>query len=165
MLADSPPLPLIIDDVDHSDSITIQDEEGILLALRHRNRVRCIRLDFPVPKLHRLVMVSEDEFPILEYLFLGPPSRQHMGLKLSESLRAPHLRHLVLWNFAFPVRSPLLMTSMGLVTLSLDLISPSAYSHIPNGSHRCLRFRPSPLPFTPPSPTPMSNGKCCVGRV
>ena len=79
MLADSLPLPLVIDDVDHSDSITVQDDEGILLALRHRNRVRCIRLDLPVPKLYRLVMVSEDEFPILEYLFLGPPSRQHTG--------------------------------------------------------------------------------------
>jgi len=129
MLAHSPPLPLIIDDVDNNDFIAAEDEEGIMLALKHRDRVRRIRLDLPVPNLHKFIMALADEFPILEYLFIAPPIQQDTGLKLPKSLRAPQLRHLVLWNFAFPIGFPLLSTSIDLVTLSLDWISPSAYFH------------------------------------
>jgi len=91
--------------------------------------VRRIRLDLPVSNLHKLIMALEDEFPILEYLFIGPPTKQNTSLKLPKSFRAPHLRHLLLWNFAFPIGSPLLTTSIGLVTLLLDWISPSVSFH------------------------------------
>ena len=40
MLAHSPPLPIIIDHVDQNSHIISRDEEGILLALRHRDSVR-----------------------------------------------------------------------------------------------------------------------------
>ena len=43
MLAHSPPL-LLIDHVDEHDGITSEDEEGILLALQHYDRIRRIRL-------------------------------------------------------------------------------------------------------------------------
>jgi len=128
MLAHSPPLPLIIGHTDDFD-ITTEDEEGIMLALKHRDRVRRIHLDLPVQSLHKLIMELEDEFPILEYLCIGPVIKQNTSLKLPKSFRAPHLRHLELWNFAFPIGSPLLTTFIGLVTLSLDWIVPPAYFH------------------------------------
>ncbi len=55
MLAHSPPLPLIIDYRNEGREVTAQDEEGILLALRRRRRVRRIRLCIPSLSLRRLV--------------------------------------------------------------------------------------------------------------
>ena len=68
MLAHSPPLPLILDYLENRD-LTAEDEDGILLALRRRDRVRRIRLAIPPPNL-RILAVIDGEFPILEYLLL-----------------------------------------------------------------------------------------------
>ncbi|KAH9955479.1 hypothetical protein BC827DRAFT_872668 [Russula dissimulans] len=136
MLEHSPPLPLLIDHVDHSDSITTDDEEGIMLALEHRDRVRRIRLNIPVPNMQKIIMALEDEFPILEFLRIGPPIKLNTSLTFPKPLRAPHLRHLILTNFALPIGSPLLTTAAGLVTLSLSWISPSVYFHPNDLVHR-----------------------------
>ena len=58
MLAHSPPLPIIIDHLFVAANITAAGEykEGVLLGLKHRDRVRCIRLRAFVPSLARLVV-------------------------------------------------------------------------------------------------------------
>jgi hypothetical protein len=127
MLAHSPRIPLIIDYIDKGHVVTAEDEEGIVLALQQRDRVRRIRLELPIPKLRRPIMAMDDEFPMLEYLFVGPPTKHNMGLVLPEAFRAPHLRHFILTNFAFSIGSPLLTTATLLVTLVLQDIHPSAY--------------------------------------
>src|SRR5713101_7503145 len=70
MLAHSPPLPLTVD-YGSEDDITAEDEEGILLALEQRHRVRHLRLGFPVQNLQKLIVAIDEEFPILEYLIVG----------------------------------------------------------------------------------------------
>ena len=69
MLAHFPPLPLTIDYGDE-DGITAEDEEGILLALEQRHRVRHLRLVIPVQSLQNLATAIDEEFPVLEYLIL-----------------------------------------------------------------------------------------------
>jgi hypothetical protein len=70
MLAHSPPLPLTID-YGNGGGITAEDEEGILLALEQRHRVRHLRLVIPVQNLQKVAMAINEEFPILEYLICG----------------------------------------------------------------------------------------------
>ena len=133
MLAHSPPLPLIIDHFDKHHDLSAEDEEGINLALQHRYRVRRIRVTKPIPILQKFIHALDGEFPILEYLFimykwyLGPMNERDTNLKLSETFQAPHLRQLVLMNFAVPIESPILATMANLVNLSLISIPPSAY--------------------------------------
>ena len=136
MLAHSPPLPLVIDHhIDKYHDITAEDEEGIVLALQHRDRVRRIRLKKSVPILQRLIDALDSEFPILEFLLIEhqryqwPAVEQNTSLHLPETFRAPHLRHFLLMSFAVQIGSPLLTTMGNLVTLSLNLIPPSAYFH------------------------------------
>lgn len=130
MLENSPPLPLIIDhifkDQDHDSGFTAEDEEGVLLALQHHHRVRRIRLEMPIPILQKLVTAMHDEFPMLEFLCITAPTEQDASLVLPQTLEAPHLRHLLLDNVIFPITSPLLTPTTGLVTLSLAEIRPSA---------------------------------------
>ena len=138
MLGNSPHLshlPLIIDYLDERHDATTE-LEGILFALRHRDRVRRIRLRMSVPNLQKLVVAIDDEFPLLEYLYITPVAQDNTSLTLSGTFQAPHLRHLILENFALPIGSPLLTTAVGLVTLSLNNVPLSSYFHPNDLIHR-----------------------------
>ena len=137
MLTHSPPLPLVID---YLDDITADEEGGIIFALEQRDRVRRIRIQLPIPKLQKFIMITE-EYPILEYLIVGPSSEDNSSvLRIPETLQAPHLRHLSLTNFALPIRSRLLTTAAGLVTLNLIINNnPSTYFQ-PNALLQWLSF-------------------------
>jgi hypothetical protein len=83
-------------------------------------------------------MAINEEYPILECLIIitldRPPS-----LTLPERLQAPHLHHLVLSGFALPIRSRLLTTAVGLVTLVLIMTIPSTYFQ-PNALLQWISF-------------------------
>lgn len=126
ILAHGPPLPLIIDQLHHHD-ITTQDKEDILLALKHRDRIRRIRLQIPVPDLETLIVAMDGEFPMLEYLAIAPPTLHHTNLILPSTFNAPHLRRLMLLDIVFPIASPSLTTPANLVSLSLRWVHPSTF--------------------------------------
>ncbi len=125
MLAHSPPFPLIID---YLGDITAEDEPGILFALEQHDRVRRVRFQLPVPKLQQLITATNEEYPILEHLIMRPLIEDNNPiLILPDTLQAVHLRHLTLTSFALPIRSRLLTTAAGLVTLNLIIRHPSSY--------------------------------------
>ena len=100
MLAHSPPLPLVIDYLVHPLKISAKDEKGIMVALRHRDRVRRICLRMPIQNLQKVLLAIDDEFPMLEYMHLMPFGRYNMDLILPETFQAPHLRDLELRDIA-----------------------------------------------------------------
>ena len=123
MLKRSPPFPLIVDYFYKGHGLCSKDVEEIRFALQHRNRVRRICL----LGLRRLVGLVDNEFPMLEYLLIWycladwddwrrPPDL------LPKTFKALNLRHLVLSPFTFPNVSPLLSTTVFLVTLSLGIV-------------------------------------------
>ena len=142
MLAHSPHLPLDIDYFNVNVEIAAEDEEEAILALKHYNRVRRVRLAMPVTSLQKLIAVMDDEYPILEHLIIAHPYKD-MSLisQIPETLEAPNLRHLVLQGFALPMGSRLLTTAVSLVTLWLYMHHPSTYFH-PNTLLRWLSFMP-----------------------
>jgi len=154
MLAHFPHLPLIID---HNGSLTANDEEGVILALQHRERVRRIRLVMPVSSLQKLITAIDDEFPALEFLYLGPPTKHDSRLILPSTFEAPQLRYLWLNHFASPIGSRLLTTAVGLVRLFLRWIHPSTYPH-PNRLLQPLSLLPQlerlEIAFSSPVPNP-----------
>jgi hypothetical protein len=141
MLAHSPPLPLVIEYYFQGD-FTAEDEEGAILALKQRDRVRRFRLSMPVADLQRLVVAMDEEYPILEFLVIVLPKEDNSAtLTFPGTLQAPHLRHLLLHGFAHPIRSRLLTTALGLVTLDLCMIHPSTYFH-PNALLQWISLMP-----------------------
>ena len=120
MLAHSPPLPLVIDyRLDEDDNITVEDEEGAVLALNQYDRVRRVRFLMPVTSLQKL---------IVEYLIITNLDKEEI-LTIPETLQAPRLSHLALFGLTLPIGFRLLTTAVGLVTLHLFLIHPSTYIH------------------------------------
>ena len=103
MLAHSPLLPHIIDYVhkDPNHGMAVEDEEGILLALRHHHRVSRIRLWIPSSNLRKLVVAMDGEFPKLEYLFIKPLIDDGKTLILPKTFQAPRLRQIALRNVTY----------------------------------------------------------------
>jgi hypothetical protein len=124
MLAHSPLLPLTIF---YDLETTEEDEEDLLLALRRIDRVHYISLDLPSPKLRKIMTTMDEPFLILERLYIWSRTEDDRGLVLPITFQAPHLRHLHLFLAALPIGSPLLTTTVGLVTLTLYDIPPFTY--------------------------------------
>jgi hypothetical protein len=141
MLTHSPPFPLIIDYDVRIHDISEEDEAGMMLALGHRYRAQCIYLSLHVPSLQNVITTMDNEFPALEYLHIGPPTKHHSHLALPPTLETPALRYLFLDHFASLICSPLLSTAISLVELVLDWIHPSTYPH-PNSFLRQLALLP-----------------------
>ena len=155
MLAHSPALPLILDYVDQDREMTLLDEDEILIALGHRDRIRRIRLRLPAPNLQRLTTAMDQKFPMLEYLYMGPPAEHNTSLDFPQHFQAPHLRNLLLNFFALPISTPLLTTAVDVVTLSLNSIPPSAFFHPNDLLQRLSLMRQLEvlgISFQPPAP-------------
>ena len=101
MLAYSPLLPLMMDYGDEDREVTSEDEEGILLALRRRRRVRRIRLWMSALSIRRLVAAMDGEFPMLENLYIKPLTDDDNDLSLPDTFKALHLRHFTLRNISY----------------------------------------------------------------
>ena len=143
MLEHSHSLPLIIDYfLDEDNDFTAEDEEGLILALKRYDRVRRVRLFMPPTNLQKFIAAMDDEYPILEYLIITRPvDDKTTTLIFPETVQAPHLRHLAIRGFAFPIGSRLITTAVDLVTLCLYMIHPSTYFH-PNTLLQWLTFMP-----------------------
>ena len=81
MLANSPPLPLVIECLYEDSDGGTEDKGGLMLALEQR--VRHIRFRVSVQNSQKLFTATKDEFPILEYLILVSSDRS-VALRLPE---------------------------------------------------------------------------------
>ena len=144
MLTHYPPLPLVIEytDSENFPGITVEDEEGLILALKRRDRVRRVRLHMPITTLQKFIVAIENEYPILEYLIIWCWIEGNtMLVMFPETFHAPHIRHLALLGLTIPIGSRLLTTAARLVTLFLVMTHQSMYFH-PNTLLYWLSFMP-----------------------
>ncbi|KAI0252421.1 hypothetical protein BJV78DRAFT_354994 [Lactifluus subvellereus] len=122
MLTYSPPLPLAIE---YYRNLTVEDQEGILHALQHCDRVRHIALIMSTFDLRRLITAMDKQFSTLERLYIQ--AKDDSGsLTFPETFQAPHLRYLALWGAVPAIGFPF-TTAMNLVTLALYNIPSTAY--------------------------------------
>ena len=65
--------------------ITAEDERGIILALKQRDRVHRVRFQLPVSSLQKVIVPVDEEYLILEYLVIGPPIWDHLTISRNTS--------------------------------------------------------------------------------
>jgi hypothetical protein len=104
-----------------------QDELGIYHALRFHGRVRHIDLNLPASILHKVLVLIDGHFPILEHLSLSCAAKNSITLTLPKAFLAPNLRHLTLPGIGTPRRLRVLTSTVSLVTLVLGEIETSSY--------------------------------------
>jgi hypothetical protein len=107
--------------------ITEQDVLGIYHALRLHDRVRHICLYLPSSILHKVLVLLDENFPILENLSLSSRAEDSIPLTLPKAFLAPILRHLALPSISPPRRLRVLTSTVSLVTLKLRNIQTSSY--------------------------------------
>ena len=103
MLVHSPHLPLVIDyRIKYHNGVTVEDEEGAILALKQYDRVRRVRFAMSITRLQKLIVAMDDEHSILEHLIITNVDAEEESsiLIIPETLQAPHLRHLSLLGSA-----------------------------------------------------------------
>lgn len=119
-----PPLPVVIEQL--SDST--RDEDNILAALKHNDRIRKITFWDVSTVQEKVLAVMQEPFPALKYLDLRssdgtPPITPNPILGGS----APHLRVLTLDSISIQGLPKLLMSATDLVVLNLYSIPHSSY--------------------------------------
>ena len=128
-----PPLPLVVDyredGTRRSKLVTIsrEDELGIYLALRMRDRIRRIVLQLPPLILHKSLTLMDESFPTLEHLSLSFTFGEITALTLPKTFLAPNLRHLTLHGIGLPKRLRFLSSVVSLVSLELTNIGAFGY--------------------------------------
>ena len=100
--------------------ISPEDKQEIILMLKHRSRVRRIRLHAPYSGT--LFRALDGEFPILECLYLKIPNARPVNWEPPRTFRTPCLQQLVLDNIICPLQPLLFAPAVGIVTLSLTEI-------------------------------------------
>ena len=129
-----PLLPLFVRyHYSHHSAPTVleQDELGIFHVLRLHRRIRHIELSLPPSILHKVLVLMEEYFPILEHLSLSRSSSADNGhclpLTLPKAFLAPNLHHLTLFGIGHPKRLRLLNSTASLVKLTLGGIQTSYF--------------------------------------
>ena len=101
-----PPLPLFVDYSHRRDGIdlTVQDELGIYHALQLHDRLRHIDLVLPSSIFHKVLVLMDGHFPILERLTLSLSDQSGIPLTLPKAFLAPNLRRLALLHIGLGKR-------------------------------------------------------------
>ena len=128
LLANSPPLPLIILWGKPAPLNTKDGIENICVALQHRDRVCRITLHISHLFVRKMFSFLEGTFPALKTLELYGPSSESVRTRLPSTFEAPNLRHFHLSDFTLAYQ-PLPPTPTtfpaSLVTFSLGEITPA----------------------------------------
>ncbi|KAH9037016.1 hypothetical protein EDB84DRAFT_1481771 [Lactarius hengduanensis] len=164
-LSHLPSLPLVIDYHGETTTGTMGtiDELGMSQALQLRDRVRRVVLSIPSVSLHRLLVLMDGSYPILQHLCLSSTSQEvDAGLILPRTFMAPNLRYLNLLGISLPTKLPLLSSTVALVTLTLTNIQSSGY-FLPKHLVTRLQFLPQleelSICFSVPVPRPSAESE------
>ena len=122
-----PPLPLVIDYSDRTQTIARKDEDNIHLGLQQHGFVRRVVLEAQSSSLCMWLELMNKLFPRLGDLCLFSTTVEEVNLTLPETLQAPYLRCLSLHGIGLPKGLSLLSSVTALTTLSLTRIPGCCY--------------------------------------
>ncbi|KAN0132877.1 hypothetical protein V8E53_009242 [Lactarius tabidus] len=123
-------------DIEYHDYRAIKDvdEDNIIAALEHPDRVSAVSLSLTGSQLGKMVTVMQEQFPTLRHLFLTrymymPSHDVPVPVLPSEFLgrSAPCLQKFGLYGIPFPALPSLLVSTSDLVTLEFFDVPQSGY--------------------------------------
>jgi hypothetical protein len=98
----------------------------------------------PDPSLRKLIVAMDEQFLILEYMYLVYWPHEPTILVFPGTSNAPNLHHIRLQKVSFPIGLPSVTTTVGLVHLWLEDILASPHNpqtiSLP-GFHLCSSWR------------------------
>jgi hypothetical protein len=126
-----PILPIVINYYRPGNVITPSDEDNVIAALEHLDRVCDVRLVLTGSESEKITTVMQQPFPVLMSLHIWhiEPTDGSVPVLPVEFLggSAPRLQEIYLRGCPFPALPTLLLSSSDLVTLHLRDIPPTGY--------------------------------------
>ena len=123
-----PTFPIVIR---YTSQIEGTDEDNIIAALDHPDRVSAVSLLLTGQQLRKMATVMQEPFPSLRHLFLEAYKSNESDVPVLPSeflgISTPHLQTIKLDGIPFPSLPALLLTSADLVTLHLVNIPQTGY--------------------------------------
>ena len=117
------------------------DQDDVIAALEHRDRVFCIELNITGSQLEEMATVLQKPFPVLTHLDICSKDDENLDLPggfLGGS--APCLEQISLSHISFPALPTLLLSAKNLVKLRLYSVPPTYYT--PGAMVACLAELP-----------------------
>ncbi|KAH9174789.1 hypothetical protein EDB89DRAFT_2241552 [Lactarius sanguifluus] len=137
-----PAFPIIVRYVEWGRSVLPNDEDNVVAALEHPDRVSYLWLIVTGSQLEKMAMVMQEPFPVLESLYIrsGGGNAPVLPAKFLGG-SAPRLQYIDLYGIPFPTLPTLLLSAGDLVSLRLFNIPPTGYI-IPKAMVACLAVLP-----------------------
>jgi hypothetical protein len=111
----------------NAECLIPEDEDDLIAALEHPNRVRQVWLHMS-SKVEKVLGMLQVPFPMLTHLDLSGSEREVLDLPDQFlGAAAPGLQDLCLGNVSFPALPALLLSTRDLVSLRLESIPPTGY--------------------------------------
>lgn len=117
-------------DYHHRFGITLNDEENVIAALKHLDRVSDIRLVVRGRHSRVMVAVMQEQFPVLTRLWICSALKDEDAPMLPAEFlgaSAPRLQEFGIDRIPFPTVPTLLLSASDLVKLHLRNIPPAGY--------------------------------------
>ena len=123
-----PAFPIIIDNFYYTLSKSLDDDDNIIAALEHPDRVRCLKLTVTSSLLGKVAAVAQEPFPALTRLMLLSEGGS-VSVIPSEFLggSAPRLRQIRLEGIPYPTLPTVLTSASDLIDLQLYRIPYTGY--------------------------------------
>jgi len=119
-------------------TISPKDEDNIIAALEHPDRVCDVVVDATSSQLEKMAKLMREPFPVLRYLSICSQDGNVLDLPSKFLGRsAPKLQYICLSSMAYPALPKLLLSASDLVELKLHKIPQTGYIS-PKKMVRCL---------------------------
>ncbi|KAH9164280.1 hypothetical protein EDB89DRAFT_2233996 [Lactarius sanguifluus] len=123
-----PALPIIIDYTqNYSRELAPDDEDNVVAALEHPDRVSCVKLYMEGSQLGKITTVMQESFPMLRFLELISRGDTPVLPEGFLGGSAPSLQRLCLYSIPFPALPTLLSSATHLVELQLNDTPETGY--------------------------------------
>ncbi|KAN0135852.1 hypothetical protein V8E53_006304 [Lactarius tabidus] len=121
--------PIVIDYPNYNTKMYSNDEDGIIAALEHPDRISQLKLRVTRPLLGKVAAAAQEQFPILTQLVLLSDKDENVSALPSEFLggSAPSLQNLQFAGIPFPTFPTFLSSATDLAFLCLHRIPHTSY--------------------------------------
>ena len=122
-----PPIPIVLQ-YGNWKSLSPSDEDDVIAALKHPDRVSQVSLYKTESQLGKIAAVMHDPFPLLESLRISSNGGDTLTIPfgfLGES--APSSQKIELFGVSYPTLPTLLLSTSNLVELNLSNVPPTGY--------------------------------------
>jgi hypothetical protein len=122
-----PPIPIVLQYGDYVKSMSPSDEDDVIAALLHPDRVSQVSLRLTESQLENIAAVIQEPFPLLQSISISTRDDELLIPCGFLGGSAPSLQKIEFFGVSYPTLPTLLLSTSDIVELNLGNIPPTGY--------------------------------------